>query len=250
MTWFSLVCAVISLALGVVHLIRLVAARRGGLSPMSEAAHAAMGVGMAAMFSPFGDPLPAPVWPAVFGVIVVWFGVAAFRSGWLTNDAGHHVVGGAAMLFMIFMGMAGHSGHSTSDASMPGMDMSGPAGTHGAWTSVLALCFAGYFAWHVMRCGDRFLAGARARTAGPVPVPAGVEGPVAATGPGGARPAEAAALPSDGGVATAESEQEACACATGSTGRGPFALIGTPRVAAGTHLMMASVMAAMLLAML
>lgn len=243
MTWFSLVCAVISVVLGVVHLIRLATARRDGRSPMGEAAHAAMGLGMAAMFSPLGDPLPAPVWPVVFGAIVVWFGVTAYRSGWFTDDAGHHVVGGVAMLFMALVGSAGHSasGHA------------GHGATQGAWTSLLALCFAGYFAWHVMRCADRLLAAGRVPAATEaVPVAARVES--AGVPESTEQQADAALRPADGGVATAEGDVGVCGCDPGHSGapagRGLLALIGTARVAAGTHLMMASVMAAMLLSML
>jgi hypothetical protein len=97
-----------------------------------------MGLGMAAMFSPLGNPVPAPLWTVGFALGVVWFGGAMLRSRTF-GDAGHHVVGSGAMLLML---AAGHSAHGR-----------GAAATLGA-ASVAALALTGYFAWHALRCAD------------------------------------------------------------------------------------------------
>ena len=55
MEWVHVVLAVGCLALGVLHLARLLLMRG---DRVGEASHAAMGVGMAAMYSPLGDPVP------------------------------------------------------------------------------------------------------------------------------------------------------------------------------------------------
>ncbi|WP_240157784.1 DUF5134 domain-containing protein [Pseudonocardia broussonetiae] len=139
MTTLAVVLAVGCLAVAAVHLLRL------RLDPPGEAAHAAMGFGMAAMFSPLGDPVPGPVWAAVFLVCGAWFAAAALRlpAGRGRDDAVQHVVGSGAMLFML---LGGHGGGW------------GPA-------PLLAMVLAGWFAWHALRCGDRL---------GSVPAPGAV----------------------------------------------------------------------------
>jgi hypothetical protein len=129
MTTLAVVLAVVCLAVAAVHLLRL------RLDPPAEAAHAAMGLGMAAMFSPFGDPVPAPVWTAAFLVCGTWFASVALRSpaGRGREDAVQHVVGSGAMLFML---LGGH-------------------GAGGGPAPLVAMVLAGWFAWHALRCGDR-----------------------------------------------------------------------------------------------
>jgi uncharacterized protein DUF5134 len=136
MGWVSGGLAVVCLGVGLLHLLR-VALRR--LDVAGELSHAAMGLGMAAMFSPLGNPVPGPVWTVVFALGVLWFGVAVVRSRTFGGDAGHHVVGSGAMLLML---AAGHSAHGR-----------GAAGTLGV-ASVAALALAGYFVWHTLRCAD------------------------------------------------------------------------------------------------
>lgn len=123
MEWVSGALAVGCLAVGALHLCRL-AVLRGDRA--GEASYAAMGLGMAAMLSPFGDPVPTSVWVAVFACCGAW---AVMRGG---ADVAHHVVGAVSMLFMLLTGHA-----------------------HG---SVLAIALAAYFAWHVLRCLDRLRA--------------------------------------------------------------------------------------------
>jgi hypothetical protein len=149
---FTAVLAIVSFGLGLLHLLRLPTARQDGRLVLGEASYAAMGLGMAAMFSPLGDPFPSAVWVAVFVSTAVWFGLLRLRSGRGTHDAGHHVVCAVAMLVMLALGGGGHS-HA------------GPA-----WVSLVAIVLAGYFGWHVLRCSDRLVAARRS------PVPAGHAG--------------------------------------------------------------------------
>jgi uncharacterized protein DUF5134 len=153
MTWVTGALAVVCLAVGLFHVARLVVLRR---DVASELGHAAMGLGMAAMFSPVDDPVPGPVWTLVFAVCLAWFGGAVLRSRTFGGDAGHHVVGSGAMLLML---IAGHSA-----------DGHGAAGTLGL-ASVLALGLTGYFAWHTLRCADRCH---RERPTGPGATPVAV----------------------------------------------------------------------------
>jgi hypothetical protein len=129
--------AVVCAAVGLFHLARLVGRRR---EVVSELAHAVMGLGMAAMFTPALDPVPDPVWAAAFGLGLAWFLAAALRSGTIGGDAGHHVVGSGAMLFMLATGDVVHDG-----------GVAGPLGI----ASLAALVLTGYFAWHALRCADR-----------------------------------------------------------------------------------------------
>lgn len=146
MEWVHVVLALGCLGCGLLHLARLVLLRGDRLG---EASHAAMGFGMAAMFSPLGDPMPAGVWIAVFVVTGIWFTGLALRSGLGTRDAGYHVVGAGAMLFMLLAGTrdaAGGHGHGGSGLGV---------------VTVAGLLLAGFFAWHGLRCGDRLIATAR-----------------------------------------------------------------------------------------
>ncbi|MFC4944006.1 DUF5134 domain-containing protein [Pseudonocardia sp. GCM10023141] len=138
--------AVCCLALGVMHLLRL-AVRR--VDMIGEGSHAAMCIGMAAMFSPLPDPVPTPVWIVIFVACLGWFGAVAIRGRSLGGEPGHHVVGSAAMLFMLLSGHAGAAGHASGNA--------GHGGGVGGFTatSIIAIVAAGYFAWHGLRCADR-----------------------------------------------------------------------------------------------
>ena len=159
MEWGSGALAVVCLAVGLLHLVRLAVVRRDILG---EASHVAMALGMAAMASPLGNPVPGPIWTAVFAVIAAWFGALVLRSGGFGGEPGHHVIGSAAMLFMLAADhTAGHGAH-------------GASATRGI-VPVAALALAGYFGWHVLRCADR------CRTAAPLVVggpPAGSVAPV------------------------------------------------------------------------
>ena len=148
MAWVHGVLAALSLAVGLLHLVRVARRRDVDL----EASYAAMGLGMAAMYSPVGDPVPAPAWAALFLLCAGWFGglmVRARSVAALGGEAMHLVVGSAAMLFMLAADhRAGGSGggHPAHAAGAPGV-----AGV----ASAVAILLAGYFVLHVLRCADR-----------------------------------------------------------------------------------------------
>src|SRR3954471_17713718 len=149
MSWVSAGLAVVCLAVAALHLARLAlhAGEFGDVpgGPVGEVSHAAMALGMAAMFSPFGDPLPAPVWTVVFVLCGLWFAGAAVRArsirGPVVPTAAHHVVGSAAMLFMLLTHhdgadlAAGHAAHHGTGGGL------GPV-------PLVAILLAGYFGWH------------------------------------------------------------------------------------------------------
>jgi hypothetical protein len=144
MAWLSGVPAIACLVAGVLHLARLAVRRR---DVAAELSHAAMGLGMAAMASPLGDPVPGPVWPVVFVFCAAWFAAVwcyrALRRGTSGGDAVHHVVASGAMLFMLAVGHRAPAVH--------GVDAVAPLGP----VSVVAVALTGYFAWHALRCADR-----------------------------------------------------------------------------------------------
>jgi hypothetical protein len=143
MAWLAVIFSVICLVVGALHLIRMIVTRG---DRATEASHAVMGLGMAAMFAPPADPVPAPVWMAAFGASAAWFAAVALRRG--CPEARHHVVASGAMLFML---LAGHShAPGSAGAAHAGHLGSGAIGL----ASVVALTLVGYFAWHVLRCAD------------------------------------------------------------------------------------------------
>ena len=148
MIWVHGALAGLSMAIGGLHLFRAVRLRSGRVL---EAAYAAMALGMAAMFSPVGDPVPGPAWAVLFALSGAWFGAVLlrFRSpGVLDGEALHVVVGSAAMLFMLGAHQAGgveaHGGHAAHGGGAPGM-----VGV----ASAVALVFAGLLrAAHAALC--------------------------------------------------------------------------------------------------
>ena len=139
MEWGSAALALACLAAAVLHAVRLVVRRR---EVMAEASHSAMALGMAAMASPLGDPVPEPVWAAVYLLIALWFAAPVVRTRPSADDAVHHVVGSGAMLFML---AADHhsAGHMSHGGPVSGL------------VPVTAIVLIGYFAWHALRCADR-----------------------------------------------------------------------------------------------
>lgn len=113
-----------------------------------DVAHVLMAVGMAAMSSPVGGPLPTAAWQTVFLLLTVWFagtwwqarGTAhnAWHGGWHGNGL-HHALGAAAMLYMLMaMPHAGHSGAPWMPGGL-GPEMAGMALPGVGW--VLAAYF-------------------------------------------------------------------------------------------------------------
>jgi len=220
MQWVNVILAVCCLGLGALHLTRL-ALMRG--DRVGEASHAAMGLGMAAMYSPLGDPVPDPVWIAVFAGTGLWFAALAVRAGIGTRDAGYHVACAVAMLFVLTAG-----GHGTPGGHGGHPDV--------ALLSVAALLFAGFFAWHALRCGDRLVAAARGgascECAPEAPPPAGH---AAGTVVGATAGPTAATRALTAGEAVAP---------------GRLARVRSVRTATGAHIAMAGAMTVMCLGML
>ena len=231
MGWMSGALAVVCLGVGLFHLVRLAVRRRDAAS---ELAHAVMGLGMAAMFSPLGDPVPAPVWTAVFLVCAAWFGAALLRTRAAGGETAHHVVGSGAMLFMLLAGHAAPAGDGGAHAAHGG----GGAGTLGL-ASVVALVLTAYFAWHALCCAERCRRGSTDAPDGTGASGGGLRWLAASGAPGGARAGAAAgsALPwpaAPGGVGTL---------------RASAASLTAPQTAAVAHLLMAVAMAVMLFGM-
>lgn len=122
---------------------RLAAAHRApegypGRHRAVDLAHVLMGVGMAAMASPVGGPLPPAGWQTVFLLLAVWFAGSWWRARRVvrveTDDLGwhagglHHAIGALAMLYMLAaMPHAGHdqspwsAGHLEPGAALPAL---------------------------------------------------------------------------------------------------------------------------------
>lgn len=122
MEWLRWVGTAAFLAVAGYCVARLVAAARApecyhGCHRVVDLAHVLMAVGMAAMTSPVGGPLPMAAWQTVFLVMAVWFAGAWWRgrgtrtwSGWHGSEL-HHALAAAAMLYMLTaMSHPGHAG--------------------------------------------------------------------------------------------------------------------------------------------
>ncbi len=138
MTWLSVVLAGGCLVVALLHGMRAVVAP--GRRVPAELLHLVMALGMAAMFAPADDPVPRGMWVVTFGVCTAWAAVAVVRRREIGGELGHHLVGSAAMLFMLLVG-------------------------HGAagWGAPAAIVLAGACGWHALRCVERL------HEQGPVP---------------------------------------------------------------------------------
>ena len=124
----SALLATLSLGVAAVFAVLVVRPRCGRLA---AGTHALMGLGMAAMFSPWGDPVPPLPAAGVFAAIAVWFGARLLRGA----PTG---AGGAAHLVV-------------APAAMAAMYLSHAHGSHHAGAVAIAalwLGLAGYFGWH------------------------------------------------------------------------------------------------------
>jgi hypothetical protein len=101
----------------------------------AAATHALMGLGMAAMFWPWGDPVPPLVGAGVFAALAFWFGARGVPTG--SGGAAHLVVAPAAMAAMYLSHDLG--GHHAS----------------GFGVAALWLALAGYFGWHAAASAAR-----------------------------------------------------------------------------------------------
>ncbi len=142
--WIDGLLGLVCLLAGAYHIALLLGGRA---SPATAVAHAAMGIGMAAMFVPAVDPLPRPVWIAVFVAAAAWFGVAALRAGSLLGEAGHHAVGAVAMLYMLQDHSHGAAGVETEHAHHGAAASAGP----GLLMTAIALAFVAWFIADIAR---------------------------------------------------------------------------------------------------
>ncbi|MGI5132733.1 DUF5134 domain-containing protein [Pseudonocardia sp. CA-107938] len=137
MAWIDGPLGLACLLAGLYHLVLLVQGR----VPFAPAlAHAVMGLGMAAMFVPAADPLPRPVWVAVFLAVAVWFAGIGLRDGTLLGAAGHHAVGGLAMIYML----QGHTLDAAPSGAMEHAHHESPSGQPLLMTAI-ALVFIAWF---------------------------------------------------------------------------------------------------------
>ena len=145
--WLPGLVAVITLAITAYCLSRLIAGRvrRRPTDVDVDAAHALMGVGMAAMLVPSLSPVPAVTWAWVFAVVAVWLAwriARVYRNGTDARLAQAHYVPHLVMsVAMIYMGATASSA-TTGGSAGGGTAMGGPgAGTAGfpPLTLVLAL---------------------------------------------------------------------------------------------------------------
>jgi hypothetical protein len=122
MEWVRWAGTAAFLAVAAYCVARLVAAARApesyrGCHRAVDLAHVLMAVGMAAMASPVGGPLPMPAWQTVFLLMTVWFtgawwrgrGLRTWRGGWHGSEL-HHAFAAAAMLYMLTA--MPHGGHT------------------------------------------------------------------------------------------------------------------------------------------
>jgi len=119
---------------------RLVAAARvpaeyRGHHRAVDVAHVLMGVGMAAMASPVGGPLPVAAWQTVFLLMTAWFvgswvwerrGRRADSVGWHGGGL-HHAVAAVAMVYMLTAMPHGGGGHHRSAPWLDGWTGGGMA---------------------------------------------------------------------------------------------------------------------------
>ena len=169
MAWIGGPLGLASLCAGICHLALLISGRARFVP---AAAHAAMGIGMAAMFVPDADPVPGPLWVAVFVVVEAWFGVAGLRAGTFLGEAGHHTVGAVAMIYMLQGHTLGAVGSVASGAVEPEHAHHGGGAAPPLLMTAIALAFVAWFVADVARLLLPY-----GGTPAPVPVGAGPAAP-------------------------------------------------------------------------
>jgi len=118
-----------------------------------------MSLGMAAMFWPWGNPVPPLYWEVIFSVAAGWFAVRLLRRrlrpataqqpGMTDSNDLHHVLSNGAMIYMV--------------AGVPGAHYMAPGihtaemGSSGIALPVLAWAFAAYFLVYSVWLGARLM---------------------------------------------------------------------------------------------
>ncbi|MDQ4092650.1 MAG: DUF5134 domain-containing protein [Actinomycetota bacterium] len=155
-------CAALFAGLALLFGARLLAFRQdtsgdGGSTDRGvDASHGVMSLGMAAMFWPWSNPIPALFWQVLFSIMAAWFAVRLLRRGVqpvTIPQPGpdraadlHHVLGSLAMVYMLAGIPAGqHTAHGT--------EVAGP----GIALPVLAWTFVAYFLVFAVWLGARLV---------------------------------------------------------------------------------------------
>lgn len=147
---------------------RLVAAHPGSVlrcraNRVDEVAELLMCLGMLAMVSPLGGPIPLAGWRAVFGLAAIALGAlwvlrrhTPDSGSCAPSRCGHHAVMAAVMVYML-AGMAQHGGH----AADPWLTLAGTAqyGGHGGSPGLgpLAVIVLVYCASDLVLCAVRLV---------------------------------------------------------------------------------------------
>jgi hypothetical protein len=147
--WSAAALAALSLVTAVVF--AAAAARRSGDRSV-PAAHALMGVAMAAMFSPWGDPVPPVAGAVVFALVAAWFAAVRLNQGRSGMDVATHTAIAAAAMVVMYLwhqpggepAAGGGSGHAHHGG--------GASGSAGVLVVVASLLLGAYFVWHAWMC--------------------------------------------------------------------------------------------------
>jgi len=118
-----------TLSLGVALVFAAFVRPRCGRS--AAAAHVLMGLGMAAMFSPWGDPVPPLLGACVFAALALGFGGRLLRGAPAGSGGAAHLVVAPAAMAAMYLSHASGGQHAS-----------------GLLLAALWLGLAGYFGWH------------------------------------------------------------------------------------------------------
>ncbi|MDQ4103576.1 MAG: DUF5134 domain-containing protein, partial [Actinomycetota bacterium] len=83
--WVRWMFAAVFVAVALLSTVRLLVAREdasrwgAGTGRSADVSHGLMSLGMAAMFWPWGNPVPALYWEVIFSVTAGWFAVRLLR---------------------------------------------------------------------------------------------------------------------------------------------------------------------------
>ncbi|MGH4007763.1 MAG: DUF5134 domain-containing protein, partial [Pseudonocardiaceae bacterium] len=155
--WVSWAFAAVFAGVSLYFAVRLLASYRGAAGGgdsadhIADASHGVMGAGMAAMFWPWGTPMPALYWQVLFSMAAAWFAVRLLRRGlrstMILQPDLYHMLGNLTMVYMLAAVPAGHgAAHSTH---IPGISAPGIA------LPALAWAFVAYFLVFAVWSGAR-----------------------------------------------------------------------------------------------